>query len=293
MLYRDAQIACLQGILEGGDPEALQRSCHATQQQLIEEFDFIARANVGGEFMSEEDIARVKDIGSRRWTRYFNHRLGLSRDEKQRLSDLPEDSLPVEEFLLSDRPEQIFPWNGRKPPVAKDDPNNHWGFDMQVPEVAYNQGELYNLTIQKGTLTAEERFKINEHIVQTIIMLEALPLPDYLTQVPAIAGNHHEKVDATGYPRRLPAAELSLQERIMAVADVFEALTAIDRPYKQGKTLTQALDIMARMVVEAHLDADVFELFLRSGMYQNYAQQFLQPEQIDEVDINQFLSDTA
>lgn len=293
VLYRDAQIVCLQGKLEGQDPETLQRSCDATQKQLLEEFSFIARANIGSELMSEEDIARVREIGSRRWIRYFSHRIGLSQDEKQRLSGLPEEVLPAQDTLLSDRPEQVFPWNGRKPPVAKEDPDNRWGFDMQVPDVAYNQGELHNLTIQKGTLTIEERFKINEHIVQTIIMLEALPLPDYLAQVPAIAGNHHEKVDATGYPRRLSAGELSLQERIMAVADVFEALTAIDRPYKQGKTLTQALSIMASMVAEAHLDAGIFELFLRSGIYHDYAQQFMQPEQIDEVDITQFLPTTA
>ncbi|WP_052063758.1 HD-GYP domain-containing protein [Nitrincola sp. A-D6] len=276
-------------MLEGQDPEALQRSCLATQQQLIEEFSFIAKANIGGEFMSETEINRVREIGCRRWTRYFSNRIGLSQDEKQRMNNLSEEVLPVEEALLSDRYEQIFPWNGRRPPVTKNDPDNHWGFDMQVPDVAYNQGELHNLTIQKGTLTAEERFKINEHIVQTIIMLEALPLPDYLAEVPGIAGNHHEKVDASGYPRGLPAGELSLQERIMAVADVFEALTAIDRPYKQGKTLTQSLDIMARMVADTHLDADVFELFLRSGVYQQYAQQYMQAEQIDRVDINQFI----
>ncbi|QEW07275.1 HD domain-containing phosphohydrolase [Nitrincola iocasae] len=289
VLYRDAEIDCLQGILDGMNPETLKSRCNAVQQQLIDEFSFIASANMGGEFMSDADVDRIYEIGSRRWTRHFSNRIGLSQDEKQRLEGLPEEVLPTGEPLLSDRPEQVFPWHGRKPPVAKDDPDNHWGFDMLVPEVAYNQGEMYNLTISKGTLTEEERFKINEHIVQTIIMLDALPLPDYLAKVPAIAGNHHEKMDASGYPRRLPAGEMSLQERIMAVADVFEALTAVDRPYKQGKTLTQSLAIMARMVAEEHLDADVFELFLRSGIYQQYAQKFMQPEQIDRVDINQFL----
>lgn len=289
VLHRDAEITFLRGCLAGGDREELMQQRDSLQQRLQEDFEYIAQANQGGEFMSDDAIQRLHQIAERRWTRHFSSRSGLSQDEQNRLADQPAEHLPVEERLLSDRPEQVFPWSGRTPPVAADDPRNRWGFDMKVPEVAYNQGELHNLTIRKGTLTEEERFKINEHIVQTIIMLEALPLPDYLARVPAIAGNHHEKVDGTGYPRRLPASELTLQERIMAVADVFEALTAIDRPYKQGKTLSQSLGIMANMVAEKHLDASVFELFLRSGVYLDYAREYMRPEQIDTVDISRWL----
>ena len=115
------------------------------------------------------------------------------------------------------------------------------------------------------------------------------PLPDWLANVPRLAGTHHERIDGKGYPCGLTGAEMGIPEKIMAVADVFEALTAIDRPYKEGKTLSQALTIMARMVADNHLDRDVFELFLRSGTYRHYARQFLRPEQIDEVDESLFM----
>ncbi|MBL8302904.1 MAG: HD domain-containing protein, partial [Ideonella sp.] len=138
-----------------------------------------------------------------------------------------------------------------------------------------------------------ERHKINDHMVQTIRMLAQLPFPRHLRNVPEIAGGHHEKMDGTGYPRRLRREELSVSARMMGVADVFEALTAADRPYKRGKTLTESLQIMARMSEGAHIDADVFALFLRSGVYLEYARRFLRPEQIDEVDITRFLPRAA
>ncbi|TXL23318.1 diguanylate cyclase, partial [Methylococcaceae bacterium HT2] len=134
----------------------------------------------------------------------------------------------------------------------------------------------------------EERFKINDHIVQTIIMLENLPYPKHLTEVPAIAGSHHEKMDGTGYPKRLTGNEMPVTARIMALADIFEALTASDRPYKKAKTLSEAIRIMSFMVKDKHIDPDVFRLFLSSGIYQQYAEQYLNPVQIDEVDISQY-----
>ncbi|NOM52849.1 HD domain-containing protein, partial [Klebsiella pneumoniae] len=104
-----------------------------------------------------------------------------------------------------------------------------------LPAHASNHGELYNLSIRRGTLNDEERFKINEHIVQTIIMLSSLPFPRHLKRVPDIAGNHHEKMNGSGYPRRLGEQDLGIAERVMAIADIFEALTAADRPYKPPK----------------------------------------------------------
>ena len=161
---------------------------------------------------------------------------------------------------------------------------------MTLPEHAVNQGELHNLTVAKGTLTPEERFRINDHIVQTICMLDALPLPDRLANVPHLAGTHHERMDGQGYPCRLNADDMGIPERIMAVADIFEALTAVDRPYKEGKTLTESLTIMQRMVDEEHIDRAVFELFVRSGVYRRYAEQHLRPEQIDAVNEERFLT---
>ncbi|PHQ24292.1 phosphodiesterase [Marinobacter guineae] len=289
VLHRDAEIRYLNRVLQGEDEAVADRERQQTRSRLEEEFKFIAHANQGSEFMHEEDIERIRTIGQQTWLRHFSDRLGLSPDEKQALQDVPEPALPATEQLLADKPEQLRFWGEHVPPVRKDDPRNRWGFDMELPEYLYNRGELHNLTVAKGTLTEEERFKINEHIVQTICMLDALPLPDRLANVPRLAGSHHERMDGTGYPGGLTAADLGIPERIMAVADVFEALTAVDRPYKAGKTLTESLEIMDRMADEGHIDRAVFELFVRSGTYQRYAEAHLHPGQIDYVDESLFM----
>ena len=146
-----------------------------------------------------------------------------------------------------------------------------------------SENEVYNLTIPRGTLTAEERKVINDHIVVTIKMLEELPYPKHLQNVPEFAGGHHETLDGTGYPKGLIKDEMSVQARIMAIADIFEALTARDRPYKKGKTLSQAMRILGFMKNDAHIDADLFEIFVKEKIYMKYAEGFLDPEQIDEV----------
>jgi HD-GYP domain-containing protein (c-di-GMP phosphodiesterase class II) len=137
------------------------------------------------------------------------------------------------------------------------------------------------LRIQRGTLTDQEREIINHHIVSTINMLEALPWPRHLRRVPEYAGGHHERMDGKGYPKGLTGDQMSVQARIMAIADIFEALTASDRPYKKAKTLSETLAIMGRMAREGHIDADIYEVFVRDGIYLDYARQHLQPEQID------------
>ena len=289
VLHRDAEIRYLNRVLSGDEEAAADQERQATRARLQEEFRLIATANQGGEFMAEESIEKLRSIGQQTWLRHFSDRLGLSPDEKNALEDRPEPTLPVTEQLLADKPEHLRSWGEHIPPVRKDDPRNRWGFDMELPEYAYNRGELHNLTVAKGTLTDEERFKINEHIVQTICMLDALPLPDRLANVPKLAGTHHERMDGQGYPCGLTAAEMGIPERIMAVADVFEALTAVDRPYKEGKTLTESLTIMARMVEDGHIDREVFELFIRTDTYKRYARQHLQPGQIDEVDESLFM----
>jgi len=144
--------------------------------------------------------------------------------------------------------------------------------------------ELYNLNIRAGTLTTEERQIINHHIVATIKMLEALPWPRHLRNVPEYAGGHHERMDGKGYPRGLKRDEMSVQARVMGIADIFEALTAKDRPYKKGKTLTESLQILGKMCLGGHVDPDLFNVFIRQKVYLRYAKQFLDPEQIDEVD---------
>ena len=165
-----------------------------------------------------------------------------------------------------------------------------WGFRVDTPGHKYNRGELYNLSIQRGTLSEEERYMINGHMIQTIKMLSNLPYPRYLRNVPLIAGSHHEKMDGTGYPRRLLMGEQPLTSRMMVIADIFEALTASDRPYKKAKTLSESIRILSFMRNDNHIDPDLFELFLTSGIYLEYANKFLATEQIDEVNVDDYLS---
>jgi hypothetical protein len=147
-----------------------------------------------------------------------------------------------------------------------------------------SEDELYNLSIVRGTLTAEERQIINNHIDVTISMLESLPYPRSLQRVPEYACNHHERMDGTGYPRGLTREQMSVPARMMGVADIFEALTSKDRPYKKAKTLSESLNILGRMKVNHHIDPDLFDIFIREKIYLRYAQRFLEPEQIDDVD---------
>ncbi|MCA1904113.1 MAG: GAF domain-containing protein [Cyanobacteria bacterium KgW148] len=146
------------------------------------------------------------------------------------------------------------------------------------------EDEIYNLNITKGTLTKEEREIINRHIVVTIKMLEALPYPKNLRRVPEYAGGHHERMDGKGYPKGLTREQMSIPARMMAIADVFEALSARDRPYKKGKTLTECLHILGKMKLDNHIDPDLFDLFVREKVYLKYAEKFLSPDQIDQVD---------
>ena len=145
--------------------------------------------------------------------------------------------------------------------------------------------EMENLTIRSGTLTQAERDTINYHIVATIKMLETLPWPRHLKNVPEYAGGHHERMDGKGYPRGLTREQMSLQARMMGIADIFEALTAADRPYKSGMTLSQALAIMCRMRDNGHIDPDLFEVFVRERVYLRYGEQFLEVGQVDAVDV--------
>jgi HD-GYP domain-containing protein (c-di-GMP phosphodiesterase class II) len=144
--------------------------------------------------------------------------------------------------------------------------------------------EVENLNIPYGTLSAEERQIINHHIDVTIKMLESLPWPKHLKKVPEFAGGHHERMDGKGYPKGLTREQMSVEARMMGIADIFEALTAKDRPYKKGKTLTESLAIMGKFKLGGHIDPDLFDIFVRHKVYLSYAQKFLDPEQIDEVD---------
>ncbi len=225
LLRRDAEIEHLNARLAGQDSEESRSAYEEKCARMQEDLEFLRHANVGGEFMRDEDIERVRCLAAIEWT----------------------DAA------------------GQKRPLLSED-------------------EVMNLSIQRGTLNDEEREIINNHIVATIKMLESLPFPKNLQNVPEYAGGHHEKMDGTGYPRGLCREDMSVQARIMAIADIFEALTASDRPYKKGKKLSECLKIMGFMKKNNHIDPDIFEIFIRERVYLDYAEEFLDPEQIDEID---------
>ncbi len=149
-----------------------------------------------------------------------------------------------------------------------------------------SEDELANLTIPSGTLTPAERQIINHHIDVTIQMLESLPWPNHLRNVPEYAGGHHERMDGKGYPRGLTRDQMSVQARVMAIADIFEALTAKDRPYKRGKTLSESLHILGKFRLNGHIDPDLFDVFIKQKVYARYAECFLDADQKDEVDVS-------
>jgi response regulator RpfG family c-di-GMP phosphodiesterase len=229
VLRRDAEIEYLQACLRtngtGQSTVELEQKYQQSCQQLAEDFKFLRNANIGGEFMQAEHIARVQQLAEVQWT----------------------DSSGAQRALLSD-------------------------------------DEVLNLSIERGTLNDSEREVINNHIVATIKMLESLPFPKNLQNVPEYAGGHHEKMDGTGYPKGLKRDEMSVQARIMAIADIFEALTASDRPYKKGKKLSECLKIMGLMKQDDHIDPDIFEIFIKQRIYLDYADEFLDPEQIDKIE---------
>lgn len=281
VLKRDVEINYWRGIAGGGDPGALGAIMQDALLALDDDFAFVAACNIGGEALPEGAEDRLRQIATRTWRRTLDDRLGISQLEKQRKERLPAPELPVIEPVIADREDHRIDHQGSGPlPVD---------IKIAVPRYRLDLGELHCLSVKRGTLTAEERFLINHHIVQTIIMLRGLPFPDYLRAVTDMAGNHHEHLDGSGYPRGLIASELSLEARMMAIADIFEALTASDRPYKKGKPVSEALRLLAAYVRMGHLDHDLFELFMRAGVYQQFAQRFLDPWQIDEFDLEEIL----
>jgi HD-GYP domain-containing protein (c-di-GMP phosphodiesterase class II) len=288
VVKRENEIQMLRDFIKGGASlREVERRIVEFNAQIDQEYAVVAEANIGGEGMPPETIARVREIAAQRtWTRTLDDRIGISHEEMTRLKAQPPKPLPVVEHVIDDRPEHVVIREERDQMPE----GNAWGFKLKVPVHKFNLGELHNLSIQRGTLTDEERYIINDHIVQTIIMLESLPFPRHLRNVPEIAGGHHERMDGNGYPRRLMGKDMSVLARIMAIADVFEALTAGDRPYKKAKPLSEAIKIMGAFKRNGHLDPDLLDLFLESNVWMDYSYRFLNPEQMDEPDIRTALS---
>jgi HD-GYP domain-containing protein (c-di-GMP phosphodiesterase class II) len=218
IVKRDLELACV-------NSHMTDKQLRARLRELEDDRRFLHACNIGGERMSDDDVARVRRIAAYRWRDMAGHEANFLSDD-----------------------------------------------------------EVKNLTIRAGTLTEDERKIINHHIVATIKMLEALPWPKHLTNVPEYAGGHHERMDGKGYPRGLTREQMSVQARCMGIADIFEALTARDRPYKKGKTLSESLQILGRMKLNHHIDPDLFDIFVRKKVYRRYAEMFLEKEQLDAVD---------
>jgi HD-GYP domain-containing protein (c-di-GMP phosphodiesterase class II) len=284
IFLRDLKIEELEAVMSGKNPADARTAREEEEDKLFDDFSFIAECNYGNRYLSDGDIKRLRLIGNRKWFRRMDPSLGLSWAEHERFVESGRTTKPGWEFLLDDRKDHII--------LLQTQSRNDYkglGFMLEQPEYLYNNGELYNLSIPVGTLNREERYKINEHIIQTIMMLQTLPFPDALKRVPEFAGTHHERLSGDGYPRMLKADDLSIPSRIMAIADIFEALTAGDRPYKRAKKISEAIEILYQFKKDNHIDPDLFNLFLTSGIFSVYAKQHLPPDLIDEVDVDRYL----
>ncbi|MDD5240229.1 MAG: HD domain-containing protein [Sulfuricella sp.] len=230
VLRRDAEIALYRALAEHADGDAARRIYQERLQQLDDDFAFIEKCNLGAEFTSDEQVARIQDVARTTW-----------RDSRG----------------------EAFP--------------------------LLTENEVYNLSVQRGTLNPEERKIIEDHAVHTINMLSQISFPRSLRNVTEYAAGHHERMDGRGYPRGLKRDQLSIPARIVAIADIFEALTAPDRPYRKPGTLNWAINIMHRMKLDNHIDGELFDLFISQGVYAAYAQKHLVAGQIDDVDVARYL----
>ena len=263
VLWREARITELEAIAAGMPADQAQQQRIATQEQLSSEFARLAVMNNGQVPLSDQDMALLEDLSERSFAGHFPQNIGVSPSEQKLLNENGYR-------FISEEPVKVL--------------------SKSAEAQLYVESEWNNMTIASGTLNTSERNKINEHAAVGIRMLKELPFPTHLDQVVNIAGAHHEKLDGTGYPNGLKAEDLSLRARILALADVYEALSAADRPYKEPKTATEFLRILALMAKDRHVDAEILEIFLRSGKWQEYNTQYLRPEQCNEVELDKIIA---
>ena len=284
IIKRDLRISFYKKLMGGGQKELLEKDLEKEILILDNEFTFIANCNEGEIQMTPENIERVKKIGMRTYERTLDDTIGLSYEEKLKKSKRKKPN-PNIENLLSDRPEHLWE-NEDSDKISAENP---WGFNIRVPRYKIHRGEIHNLIVEKGVHTEEEKFMINSHIIHTIKLLGNLSFPTNFKNIVEIAGGHHETLDGNGFPKKLKKEDLSIQARIMGLADLFESITAVEKPNKKGKTLSESIGIMDKMKKERRIDPDLFEIFLTSGVYLEYAKKHLQPYQIDEVDISKYV----
>ncbi len=264
ILRRDAYIEYLEKRSQGKEPEEkLLDAFNARVKQLEDDFAFLAWSNSAQRPLNKSEIERIHKIARQTYHRHFDKTLGLSKLELMRFKGKQPPKTNPSEHLLEDRADHLFD--------------------------GYNRGEIYNLCIPQGVLSPEETKKVNNHINMTIEMLNAIPFPPHIKEVVEYAGGHHEHMDGSGFPNHLKRFEMSVPARILGLADVFEILSSTDRADEKVKKLSEIITIMADMAKNGKIDPDLFNLFLTAGVYREYAEQYMLEEQIDEIDINQFL----
>ena len=281
ILRRDQEIQYLRAISQiRQEGSQLVAKLETAYRQLEDDFAFVARCNTGDTPFDQTDKDQLLALAATSWISWFDDRLGLSEDELARCTDPWQPGQPKQ--LLADMPGHLIPFDSD----INHDAGNQ-SFNLSRPPVQFNHGEIHNLLVEKGTLTEEERFAIQDHSIQTIHMLEQLPFPEHLARVPEYACCHHEKCNGTGYPRGLTCAEMSVPARILVIADIFEALTSADRPYKSPMSVSEALTIMHAMCHRGEIDPDLFFLLNRGEIIEHFGRKHLQPEHRRDHQANQ------
>lgn len=266
ILRRDAEIKYLKKInAHPENKQQAQKEYKKYLKTLEEEFQFIAECNIGEKAVKEEEIKKLKKIGNRKFKRTYSRLSGLSWYEMNQLSPETKEKYAQSqmETILQDNPEDLY---------------------KSIPT-----GELYNLSIFKGTLNIEERKKIEQHAQETENILKMLKLPNEYKDIIKYAAEHHEQPCGKGYPHNLADKDLSTPSRIMTIADIFEALTSSGRPYKSPKKLSEALFILQMMKNKKQIDIDIYNLCIKKKIFMQYAQKYLEPQQIDVTNLEDFL----
>ena len=260
ILRRDAEIAYLKKIID--NPKKAESKDYI--KKLEQDFSFIAQCNTGEIKLSNADIKQIKKISRYKFKRHFNRLLGLSWIEKSALTleQIKKYQHPNFEYVLQDASE---------------------GTVQKI-----STSEIYNLDILKGTLTPQERQIVEQHVTETANILNLLKLPKNYQEIITYAAEHHERLNGEGYPLGLKEDKLSIASRIIMIADIFEALTSPDRPYKSPKKISETLHILQTMKNKGQIDADIYHLFLKEKIFITYAQKYLSPEQIDEISISDY-----
>lgn len=276
ILWRDAEIYYYQTSKDHPEQnKSLKEGLIKQQLQLMRDFEFVANTNIGDQTMTEQDIQRLHQIGTQTWLRYFDDRLGLSSIEKMALST-QKQRLPAQEYLLSNKPEHVIQQHSKNE-------------SPETSTLRCNLGELYNLSIPLGTLTEEDKQQLNAYIVKTSSLLDDMPIMIKQHSVPQDLSAYHPALNDAVYLVNSGNKKLSIAEHILGITYIFEALTSINNPQHKIETMSNAIATMHQLAMDKRIDRHIFKLFLSSGIYLTYAKQFLYEQQIDEVDIQQYL----